>query len=393
MKKDINTPRIPDSDHAERKLTERRRFLSAGSKFGFTVALAAAGAGTLASKQALAQTAAEEQQRQKTAKETMTIATEYRIGASRWYPLMQLNLKENIQNATNGHIYVKLAPAGQLGMGSALAQGVQANTFQAAQHSISNFSPFAPEVDLINIPYWCGLNQEFANLVVSNAWKSIVHKKAEERGFKVLLYLVLDPRTVAARKGLANAPLKTPSDLKGIKFRVPGSAILQQFYRLAGANPTPVAWGETPAAIQQGVADALDPALVALYSNGFKDILSWVTFNKSVPDSQVYSCNVAWFRKLPSTVREGIEFASDITFHQNLAQVPAARAYAMAEMAAAGVKYYVPNAGELKQWADACGYQRAEWNETKTKLAGSLDNFERMREAARTRSNYYVHDV
>jgi len=383
----------PASELAEQTLIERRRFLTASSAFGFTVAVAAAAGGTLFSKEALAQTAAEEQQRQKAAKETMTIATEYRIGASRWYPLMQLNLKENIQNATNGYIYVKLAPAGQLGMGSALAQGVQANTFQAAQHSISNFSPFAPEVDLINIPYWCGLNQEFANLVVSNAWKSIVHKKAEERGFKVLLYLVLDPRTVAARKGLANAPLKTPADLKGIKFRVPGSAILQQFYRLAGANPTPVAWGETPSAIQQGVADALDPAVVALYSNGFKDILSWVTFNKSVPDSQVYSCNAAWFRKLPAKVREGIEFASDITFHQNLAQVPAARAYAMAEMAAAGVKFYVPTAAEIKQWVDACGYQRTEWNETKTKLAGSLDNFERMREAARTRTNYYVHDV
>jgi TRAP-type C4-dicarboxylate transport system substrate-binding protein len=393
MKKDRMTPETPTSDHAERTLTERRRFLATSSKLGFTVALAALGAGTLSSKQALAQTAAEEQQRQKTAKETMTIATEYRIGATRWYPLMQLNLKENIQNATNGHVYVRLAPAGQLGMGSALAQGVQANTFQAAQHSISNFSPFAPEVDLINIPYWCGLNQEFTNLVVSDAWKSIVHKKAEERGFKVLLYLVLDPRTVAARKGLANAPLKTPSDLKGVKFRVPGSAILQQFYRLAGANPTPVAWGETPSAIQQGVADALDPAVVALYSNGFKDILSWITFNKPVPDSQVYSCNVGWFRKLPAHVREGIEFASDITFQQNLAQVPASRAYAMAEMAAAGVKFYVPTEAEIKQWVAACGSQRPEWDETKKKLAGSLDNFERMREAARTRSRFFVHDV
>ncbi|HXV12348.1 MAG TPA: TRAP transporter substrate-binding protein [Burkholderiales bacterium] len=383
----------PASDHAECALTERRRFLTASSKFGFTVAAAAAGAGALISKQALAQTAAEEQQRQKTAKETMTIATEYRIGATRWYPLVQLNLKENIQNATNGYLYVRLAPAGQLGMGAALAQGVQANTFQAAQHSISNFSPFAPEVDLINIPYWCGLNQEFTNLVVSDAWKSIVHRKAEERGFKVLLYLVLDPRTVAARKGLANAPLKTPADLKGIKFRVPASEILQQFYRLAGANPTPVAWGETPSAIRQGVADALDPAVVALYSNGFKDILSWITFNKPVPDSQVYSCNVAWFRKLPVKVREGIEFASDITFQQNLAQVPASRAYAMAEMAAAGVNFYVPTAAEIKQWADACGWQRPEWNAIKTKLAGSLENFERMRAAAGTRGRYFVHDV
>jgi TRAP-type C4-dicarboxylate transport system substrate-binding protein len=162
---------------------------------------------------------------------------------------------------------------------------------------------------------------------------------------------------------------------------------------MAGANPTPIAWGETPSAIQQGVADALDPAVVALYSNGFKDMLSWVTFNKPVPDSQVYSCNAEWFSKLPTNVQSGIEFASDITFRQNIAQVPASRAFAMAEMAAAGVQFYVPTDAEMKQWVDTCGQQRPEWNETKIKLAGSLENFERLREAANTRSNYFAHDV
>lgn len=371
---------------------ERRRFFELCGKYGFTAAVVAS-AGGLLSRPAAAQTAQEERERERAADVRMTLATEYRIGATRWYPLMQLNLKENIQNATNGRVYVRLAPAGQLGMGSALAQGVQSNTVQAAQHSISNFSPFAPEVDLINIPYWCGFNQEFVNLVTSDAWKEVVHAKAEERGFKILLYLVLDPRTVAARKGMPNAPLKTPSDLRGVKFRVPASEILQQFYSLAGANPTPVAWGETPSAIQQGVADALDPAVVALYSNGFKDILSWITFNKPVPDSQVYSCNLEWFRGLPADVQEAIDFASEITFQQNLAQVPASRAYAMAEMAAAGVQYYTPTDDELAQWVEACGAQRPEWNDIKIKLAGSLASFERMREAAQTRSQYYVHDV
>ena len=47
----------------------------------------------------------------------MTLATAYVLGASRSYPIMQLDLKENIQNATNGKIYVKLAPGGQLGVG------------------------------------------------------------------------------------------------------------------------------------------------------------------------------------------------------------------------------------------------------------------------------------
>ena len=51
----------------------------------------------------------------------MNLATGYILGASRTYPIMQMDMKENVQNCTNGKVYVKLAPGGQLGAGSALA--------------------------------------------------------------------------------------------------------------------------------------------------------------------------------------------------------------------------------------------------------------------------------
>lgn len=376
----------------ELKSSERRRFLEISTKFGFTAATVALFSGVLNSPEASAQVAKEETARQKAAKHTMNVATAYIIGASRSYPIMQLDMKENVQNCTNGEVYVKLAPGGQLGAGSALAQKVQSGTIQAAQHSISNFAPFAPVVDLINIPYWCGENQRFINLVTSQAWKDEVNPKVAEKGFKVLWYVCIDPRVVATRKGVAG-PIKTPDQMKGIKFRVPGSKILAQFYQLLGANPTPVAWGETASAIKQGVADALDPSVEALYVFGFKDALDWVTFNGAVPDSQVYSCNLEWYNGLPARVREGIDFASEITMRQNLAKVPAARAYAMAELAAAGVKFYVPTAAEKQQWVDKAGAQLDAWKEIKLELAGSLKTFDKLRDAANTVGAYYVHDV
>ena len=123
---------------------ERRQFLKLTAAGGFTTAVIASAAGTLGSSEAVAQTAKEERERRKAADHVMTLATAYVIGASRSYPILQLDLKENIQNATNGKVYVKLAPGGQLGAGGALAQKVQTGTIQAAQHSLSNFAPFAP---------------------------------------------------------------------------------------------------------------------------------------------------------------------------------------------------------------------------------------------------------
>jgi TRAP-type C4-dicarboxylate transport system substrate-binding protein len=169
--------------------------------------------------------------------------------------------------------------------------------------------------------------------------------------------------------------------------------MLQQYYRMVGANPTPVAWGETPSAIKQGVADALDPSVGALYVFGFKDILSHVTFTQAVPDSQVYSCNLEWFNSMPADIQEGIMWGSEMTAHQNLAKVPSARAYAMAELAKAGVEFHSLSDDQLGEWKEAGGYQRSEWDEFKVELAGSMDAFAKMEEAAGIQGKYFVHDA
>ncbi|MFT5066070.1 MAG: TRAP-type C4-dicarboxylate transport system substrate-binding protein [Yoonia sp.] len=374
------------------KSAERRNFLKLAGTGSFTAAMVAGGAGMLWSTEASAQTANEERDRENAAEHTMTIATAYVLGATRSYPIMQLDLKENIQNATNGKVYVKLAPGGQLGAGGALAQSVQGGTIQAAQHSLSNFAPFASVVDLINMPYLCGSNQRFTNLVHSDIWAQEVNPKVEAAGFKALFYVNIDPRVVAVRKG-GSGPVMTPGDLAGVKFRVPGSAMLQQYYRMVGANPTPVAWGETPSAIKQGVADALDPSVGALYVFGFKDILSHVTFTQAVPDSQVYSCNLEWFNSMPADIQDGIMEAAEITRHQNLSKVPSARNYAMAELRKSGVEFHSLSDDQLGEWKATGGYQLAEWDSFKTELAGSMDTFAKIEEAAGTMGRYYVHDA
>ncbi|WP_170789285.1 TRAP transporter substrate-binding protein [Ruegeria lacuscaerulensis] len=380
-----------NKDKLELASAERRNFLKLSATGAFTAALVAGAGGVLWSSEAAAQTAKEERERENAADHVMTIATAYVLGASRSYPIMQLDLKENIQNATNGKVYVKLAPGGQLGAGGSLVQKVQGGTIQAAQHSLSNFAPFASTVDLINMPYLCGSNQKFTNLVTSDTWKNEVHPKVEAAGFKALFYVVIDPRVVAVRQG-GNAII-TPGDMSGVKFRVPGSKMLQQYYRMAGANPTPVAWGETPSAIKQGVADALDPSVGALFVFGFKDILSHVTFTQAVPDSQVYSCNLEWFNSMPPDVQEGIMWGAEMTAHQNLAKVPSARAYAMAELNKAGVEFHSLSSDQLAEWESVGGYQNAEWDPFKTELAGSMDAFEKLVEAAGTQGKYYVHDA
>jgi len=76
--------------------------------------------------------------------------------------------------------------------------------------------------------------------------------------------------------------------------------LLQKFYRIAGANPAPVGWGETPAAIKERAADPLDPSVGTLFVSGVKEILSHLIVTQTMPDSQVCSANQECFKALPS---------------------------------------------------------------------------------------------
>ena len=119
----------------ELQSVSRRNFLELVGKGSFKSAMVAGATGVLSFSEAVAQTAAEERKREKEAAHVITVATAYVLGASRSYPILQLDLKENIQNSTNGKIYVKLAPDGQFGVVGALAQKVQNGTIQANNSS------------------------------------------------------------------------------------------------------------------------------------------------------------------------------------------------------------------------------------------------------------------
>ncbi len=48
---------------------------------------------------------------------------------------------------------------------------------------------------------------------------------------------------------------------------------------------------------------------------------------------------------------------------------------------------------ELAVWKETGGYQRSEWDDFKTELAGSMADFDKLVEAADTEARLYVHDA
>ena len=106
---------------------------------------------------------------------------------------------------------------------------------------------------------------------------------------------------------------------------------------------------------------------------------------ESVPDAQMFAANFKWFESLPKNLQTVFDDASAKTQAESFAQILVARKNSMDALGKAGCKFYTPSAAEHQKWVDACGEQRAEWNDIKKELAGSIDMFDKLKAAANTK--------
>jgi TRAP-type C4-dicarboxylate transport system substrate-binding protein len=324
---------------------------------------------------------------------TMTYATPYTLDAEQYIPIMQPEFKENVEQETNGQITVNLAPGGELGTGTELAQKVQQGTIESAEISLSNFAPFASAVDLINMPYFAGTNQEFVNLATSDIWQNRIEESVRQNGYEVSYYIVVDPRSIATGPNFpANqTPPLTPTDMNGIRHRIPGSDLLQTAWNLAGANPVPVDWGETATSLQEGVIDSTHNAHGFHAAYGFEGIVTNEVLTNAVVDAQVAAISRQFYQSLSTDLQDALDRAGERTFQQSLDKVAQTRQNAYDLLSnQEGVTYHELNDDQISQWEEAMGYQRSEWDEAKTNLAGSMSDFRSFEQATSQQSDYEV---
>ncbi|MFB6202286.1 MAG: TRAP transporter substrate-binding protein, partial [Halorhabdus sp.] len=324
---------------------------------------------------------------------TMTLAGPYTMDAmANYVPMMFEEYKSNVESETDGAVTVEFAPAGELGAGTELAQKVQQGSVEAAQFSMSNFAPFAPAVDLVNLPFFAGTNQKFTNLITSDVWRENIHAKVRDKGYEIGYYTLVDPRSIAPGPEFPKDqfPPRVPSDMKGVTHRIPGSDMLEKAWGMIGANPSPINWGETPQALEEGTADSTHNALEFHPAFGFTDIIQAEVLIKAVEDAQVIALNKEWYDGLPDDLQSAMETAGQKTFEANLEALADRRKNAVETLRESDVQIVELSEDERQQWIDAMGYQRSEWDQYKKDLAGDMDTFKQYEEAANTKSDYDV---
>ena len=101
--------------------------------------------------------------------------------------------------------------------------------------------------------------------------------------------------------------LQRPDDVKGLKFRIQASDVLEAQFRALGANPQKMAFAEVYQALQTGVVDGQENTWSNIYSQKFFEVQKTIAeTNHGVIDYMVVT-NVKWWDGLPADVRDGLD--------------------------------------------------------------------------------------
>ena len=158
--------------------------------------------------------------------------------------------KKYVEEKSKGDIEVQLFFSGALGDETETIHNVRKGTLDLSCVGIANTVPFVKKLGVLTLPYlFSNLNEVVA--ATNGAASDLLNSYAKEGGFKVLTWTYTDFRYISN----SQRPITKMDDIKGLKFRVPQSAVLIAAYKSWGASPVPISWSETFTALQQGVVD------------------------------------------------------------------------------------------------------------------------------------------
>ncbi|MBW2145971.1 MAG: TRAP transporter substrate-binding protein [Deltaproteobacteria bacterium] len=176
----------------------------------------------------------------------------------------QYKFAELVNQKTSGAVKVEVFPASQLGKALVQIEGVQLGTQDMFGAAVDWYAELVKDWRVLSMGF---VFKDFDHVRAFE--KSEIYKDLKAQLLKKGLRVVSDGWFRMPRVFMGKKPIKTPDDLKGLKMRVPNIATYLKVWEGLGARPTRIAWGEVYMALKQGVVDACEGPLDAIYGMKF----------------------------------------------------------------------------------------------------------------------------
>ncbi|MBP6250463.1 MAG: TRAP transporter substrate-binding protein [Leptothrix sp. (in: Bacteria)] len=196
---------------------------------------------------------------------------------------------ELVAAKSGGKMKVNVFAGGTLGGDAANVSALQGGTIDFVQLNSGILASQVKAFEVYDFPFMFA-NAKEADAVVDGPFGQKLHAMLADKGIIGLAYVELGFRNITNSK----RAIKTVEDVAGLKLRVIPNAINVDWVKALGANPTPMAFPEVYAGLEQKAIDGQENPLSVILANKFFEVQKHltVTNHQYNPQSIIFSKKV-----------------------------------------------------------------------------------------------------
>jgi C4-dicarboxylate-binding protein DctP len=231
-----------------------------------------------------------------------------------------LKFKELAEKYTDGKVRVEVYANSSLFKDKEEIEALQLGSVQMLAPSTAKFAPLgAKEFEALDLP-WLFADEAVYDKAMKGAVGKWLFKKLESKGISGLAYWDNGFHMVSA-----NRPLIDPSDFQGLKIRISGSKIADQYFRVLGSIPQIMAFSEVYQALQTGVVDGCENTASNYVTQKFHEVQKHITVSYHAHLQYAVIVNTKFWNALPMDIRgqldkamaEATDFTNSIALKEN----------------------------------------------------------------------------
>lgn len=212
------------------------------------------------------------------AAETLKWAHVYEEGSN--YHQAAVWAAEEISKRTDGRVELKVYPASSLGKEVEINEGLGIGSVDVIYTGPSFVERYYGPIAISDYPFIMRDYDHWQKYRDSELFGDLSQGYKDATGSTVAGLVYYGQRHVTSNK-----PILKPSDMEGLKIRVPNSPLMLMFPNAVGANPTPMAFSEVYLALQQGVVDAQENPLPTIKFKKFYEVQSNINLTGHILNS------------------------------------------------------------------------------------------------------------
>jgi C4-dicarboxylate-binding protein DctP len=217
-----------------------------------------------------------------------------------------LKFKELAEKYTGGKVKVEVYPNSSLYKDKEEIEALQLGSVQMLAPSTAKFAPLgAKEFEALDLP-WLFKDEETYTKAMKGPVGKWLFQKLESKGISGLAYWDNGFHMTSA-----NRPLLMPADFQGLKIRISGSKIADQYFRNVGTIPQIMAFSEVYQALQTGVVDACENTASNYLTQKFHEVQKDITVSYHAHLQYAVIVNSKFWNGLPPDIRKQVDKAMD----------------------------------------------------------------------------------